>query len=106
MKRTRTISTICSATLSFTAVNHQYGNMQGYWSALRLAEGGQIVDEYRTVGENGETYHSTTTLRAYNAVLDQWELISTDREKGLQDFGTGHLRGVDAHRARVRRDDA
>jgi hypothetical protein len=78
---------------SFTAVNRQYGNMRGYWSAVRLAEGGQIVDEYRIVGENGETYYSTTTLRAYNAVLDQWELISTDKEKGLQDFGTGHLIG-------------
>ena len=78
---------------SFTAVNRQYGNMQGYWSAVRLAAGGQIVDEYRIVGENGETYYSTTTLRAYNAVLDQWELISTDKEKGLQDFGTGHLTG-------------
>lgn len=51
------------------------------------------MDEYRIVGESGETYYSTTTLRAYNAVLDQWELISTDKEKGLQDFGTGHLTG-------------
>ena len=72
-------------------MNRQYGNMRGYSSAVRLAKGGQIVDEYRMVGENGETYYSTTTLRAFNAVLDQWELISTDKEKGLQDFGTGHL---------------
>jgi hypothetical protein len=78
---------------AFTAVNRQYGNMRGYWSAVRLEEGGQIVDEYRIVGENGETYYSTTTLRAFNAVLDQWELISTDKDKGLQDFGTGHLIG-------------
>jgi len=33
------------------------------------------------------------TLRGFNAVLDQWELISTDKEKGVQDFGTGHLMG-------------
>jgi hypothetical protein len=77
----------------FTAVSRQYGNMRGYWSAVRLAEGGQIVDEYRIVGDNGETYYSTTTVRAFNAELDQWELISIDKDKGLHDFGTGHLTG-------------
>jgi hypothetical protein len=77
----------------WTATNRQYGNMRGYWSAVRLEEGGQILDEYRIVGEHGETYYSTTTVRAYNAVLDQWEIISIDRDKGLQDFGTGHRVG-------------
>jgi hypothetical protein len=74
----------------FTAVNKQYGNMRGYWSAVRLEEG-QIVDEYRVIGDNGDTLYSTTTLRAFNAVLDQWELISAQKGTGLQDFGTGHL---------------
>jgi len=77
----------------FTAVNKQYGNMRGYWSAVRLAEGGEIVDEYRIIGDNGETYYSTTTLRAFNGALDQWELVSVDKGKGLQDFGTGHREG-------------
>jgi hypothetical protein len=77
----------------FTAVNKQYGNMRGYWSAVRLAEGGEIVDEYRIVGDNGETYYSTTTLRAFNGALDQWELVSVDKGKGLQNFGTGHREG-------------
>lgn len=77
----------------FTAVNRQYGAMRGYWSAVRLAEGGQILDEYRIVGDKGETYYSTTTLRAYNAARDQWELISMDQGSGLQNFGTGHREG-------------
>lgn len=77
----------------FTAVNKQYGNMRGYWSAVRLTEGGEIVDEYRIVGDNGETYYSTTTVRAFNGVLDQWEIVSVDKGKGLQDFGTGHREG-------------
>ena len=77
----------------FTAVDKQYGNMRGYWSAVRLAEGGEIVDEYRIIGDNGETYYSTTTLRAFNGALDQWELVSVDKGKGLQDFGTGHREG-------------
>jgi hypothetical protein len=57
--------------------------MRGYWSAVHLEEGGQILDEYRIVGDNGETYYFTTTLRAFNAVLDQWELVSIDKDKGL-----------------------
>jgi hypothetical protein len=77
----------------FTAVNKQYGNMRGYWSAVRLAEGGEIVDEYRIVGDNGETYYSRTTLRAFNGALDEWEIVSVDKGKGLQDFGTGHRDG-------------
>jgi hypothetical protein len=60
------------------------------WSAVRL-EGGQIVDEYRIVGDNGETCCSTTTVCAFNAVLDQWELISAKKGTGLQDFGTGRF---------------
>jgi hypothetical protein len=44
----------------------------------------------RIVGDNGETYYSTTTFRAFNAALDQWEVISVEKGKGLQDFGTGH----------------
>jgi hypothetical protein len=38
-----------------------------YWSALRLSEG-QIPDEYRVVGDGGDTVFVTTTIRNYNAL--------------------------------------
>src|SRR4029453_11781321 len=34
----------------FTATSKEWGKGQGYWSAVRLAEG-QILDEYRLVGD-------------------------------------------------------
>jgi hypothetical protein len=68
----------------FTSVNREYGKGRGFWSAVRLA-GGQILDEYRLVGDAGETYYVTTTLRAYNAVADRWELVGMDQGNGLQD---------------------
>ena len=37
----------------FTAENPQYGKFHGKWSGVRLAEG-QILDEYRVVGDGGE----------------------------------------------------
>src|SRR5438034_5271881 len=55
----------------FTSVSREFGKGRGYWSAVRLAEGAQLLDEYRVVGDSGETYYVTNTLRAYNAVLDQ-----------------------------------
>jgi hypothetical protein len=80
----------------FTGVSKQYGNFQGYWSAVSLI-GGQILDEYRIAGDSGETYYVTTTVRAYNAVLDRWELIGMDSGNGLQDFGTAHKTGAEMH---------
>jgi hypothetical protein len=76
----------------FTAVNPQYGKFHGKWSAVRLNEG-QILDEYRVVGDSGETYYVTTTLRNYNGALDRWELVGADAGTGLQDIGTGHWEG-------------
>jgi hypothetical protein len=73
----------------FTGTNQQYGKLRGYWSAVRLDEG-QILDEYRVVGDEGETYYVTTTLRNYNGALDRWELVGADGGTGLQDIGTGH----------------
>jgi len=64
----------------FTSVSREFGKGRGYWSAVRLAEGAQILDEYRVVGDSGQTYYVTNTLRAYNAVLDQWDLVSTEGE--------------------------
>ncbi len=81
----------------FTAVSRQYGNFRGFWSAFRLAEGAHILDEYRVVGDSGETYYVTNTLRAYNANLGQWELVSTEGGAGLQNMGTGRRVGAEVH---------
>ncbi len=84
----------------FTSVSKEYGAGHGFWSAVRLPddEGGAIVlDEYRVVGDSGQTYYVTRTLRAYNANLDRWELISTNGASGLQDFGTGQRVGTEMH---------
>ena len=71
----------------FTAVNQEYGQLRGYWSAVRLDEG-QILDEYRIVGDCVETYYVTTTRRNYNGALEQWELVGADAGTGLRDVGT------------------
>ena len=81
----------------FTSVSHEFGKGHGYWSAVRLAEGAQVLDEYRVVGDTGQTYYVTNTLRAYNAVLDQWELVSTEQGTGLQNVGTAHKVGAEMH---------
>ncbi|MPY89945.1 MAG: hypothetical protein GEU99_18735 [Luteitalea sp.] len=80
----------------FTSVSREYGKGRGLWSAVRLAEG-QILDEFRIVGDAGETYYVTTTIRAYNAVLDRWELVGMDEGRGLQDVGTGQSVGEEIH---------
>jgi hypothetical protein len=73
----------------FTSVSREWGKGRGYWSAVLLSEG-QVLDEYRIVGDHGETYYVTTTLRAYNGVLDRWELVGMDRGNGLNDTGVAH----------------
>ena len=78
----------------FTAQSRAYGKFKGYWSAMRL-EKGQILDEYRVVGDKGETYYVTTTLRNYNGALDRWELVGADAGSGLQDTGTAHKEGTE-----------
>ena len=76
----------------FTGTNQQYGKTQGLWSAVRLDKG-QLLGEYRVVGDEGQTYYVTTTLRNWNGALDRWELIGADAGAGLQDFGTGRWDG-------------
>jgi hypothetical protein len=80
----------------FTAVSQQYGKFRGYWSAVRLSEG-QILDEYRVVGDKDETFYVTSTLRNYNKAADRWELIGADAGSGLQDFGTARRVGNEMH---------
>ena len=79
----------------FTSESKDYGTFQGRWSAVRLVTG-QILDEYRVLGSHGETYYVTSTIRAYNATADRWELIGMDGG-GLQDFGTAHLVNGEMH---------
>ena len=76
----------------FTASHREYGPAKGVWSAVRLSQG-HILDEYRILGDKGETTYVTTTLRAYNAMRDQWELVGLDQGSGLQNVGTGHRNG-------------
>lgn len=67
---------------------------RGVWSAVRLADG-QVLDEYRVVGDAGETWYVTTTLRNYNAFADRWELVGASPGQGLQDFGTAQREGAE-----------
>lgn len=80
----------------FTTVSKTYGKGRGYWSAVRLATG-QILDEFRIVGDNDETYYVTTTLRAYNAAQDRWELVGMNSGGGLQDIGAARRVGAEVH---------
>lgn len=80
----------------FTAESKEYGKFRGFWSAVRLDEG-QILDEYRVVGDQNETYYVTMTLRNYNSALDRWELVGADAGTGLQDMGTGRRVGAEMH---------
>src|SRR5256886_17536753 len=81
----------------FTSVSQEFGKGRGYWSAVRLAEGAQVLDEYRVVGDSGQTYYASSTLRAYNAVLDQRELVSAEQRTGLQHAGTARKGGAELH---------
>ena len=81
----------------FTSMSKEWGAGRGYWTAVRLGDGADILDEYRVVGDSGETYVLLHTLRAYNAALDQWELVSSDNTTGLKDAGTGQRNGAEMH---------
>lgn len=84
----------------FTATRHPPTGVEtfgGRWSAVRLAEGAEIFDEFRVLGDSGQTWHLSHTLRSYNARLDRWELIGTDEGQGLQNFGTAQKVGAEMH---------
>lgn len=80
----------------FTSERHDYGKFGGRWSAVRLATG-QILDEYRVIGDHGETVYVSSTIRAYNAAANRWELIGMDAGGGLQDFGTAQRVDSEMH---------
>src|SRR5215510_499056 len=52
---------------SFMASSKQWGDYHGAWSAERLPEGAMILDEFRVLGDSGQTWHLSHTLRTYNA---------------------------------------
>src|SRR3989442_744419 len=79
----------------FTSVSHEFGPGHGVWSAVRLAEGSPILDEYRVVGDSGQTWYVTNTLRVYNAMQDRWDLVSTETGTGLQNMGTAQRVGTE-----------
>ena len=80
----------------FTSVSKEHGPGKGFWTAVRLATG-QILDEFRIVGDNRETWYVTSTLRCYNAGLDRWELVGMVEGGGLQDMGTAQRVGGEVH---------
>jgi hypothetical protein len=80
----------------FSADDKQWGKYMGRWSAVKLDDG-QILDEFRVLGDHGETIHVTTTVRNYNKFLERWELIGADSGSGLKDFGTATRTGDEVH---------
>jgi hypothetical protein len=80
----------------FTSESRDYGKFNGRWSAVRL-DTGQILDEYRVLGDNAQTLFVTSTIRAFNAVTGRWELIGMNGGGGLQDFGTAELVNSEMH---------
>jgi hypothetical protein len=80
----------------FTTVSKEHGKGKGVWTAVRLTTG-QILDEFRIVGDNRETWYVTSTIRSYNAGLDRWELVGMVEGGGLQDVGTGQRVGGEVH---------
>jgi len=80
----------------FTTVSKEQGPAKGFWTAVRL-DTGQILDEFRIVGDKRETWYVTSTLRSYNAGLDRWELVGMGEGGGLQDVGTGQRVGNEVH---------
>lgn len=82
----------------FTSNSKTYGKGRGYWSAVRIAEGPQVFDEFRAVSPDGDiTYYASSTLRSYNAILDQWELVTAETGTGLQNIGTAKRVGAEMH---------
>jgi hypothetical protein len=80
----------------FTTVSKEHGPAKGFWTAVRL-DTGQILDEFRIVGDKRETWYVTSTLRSYNAALDRWELVGMVEGGGLQDVGAGARVGGEVH---------
>lgn len=83
----------------FTAQSAEWGDGSGFWTAVRLStgDGSHILDEYRVVGDDGETLFVSTTLRAFNESTGLWDLVSSERGTGLRDTGTARKVGDEMH---------
>lgn len=83
----------------FRAHHAEWGAGAGYWTAVRLATGADshILDEYRVVGDDGETTYASTTLRVFNAHQGVWELVSAEVGTGLENTGTARKVGNEMH---------
>jgi hypothetical protein len=77
---------------SFVAKNRQGGSFHGHWIAERLP-GGQILDEFRIESPSGA--HSVFTVRAYNAALGRWDIVTLNRVAGLGHVGTAQKVGTE-----------
>jgi hypothetical protein len=54
---------------------------------VRLPAIEHILDEFRVFDDSGHTVFVSTTIRAYDALRDRWELVSVDdRATGLQNW--------------------
>jgi hypothetical protein len=51
---------------------------KGYWPATRTPDSHSIVDEYRVVGDDGQTIYVTTTLRAFHPAEHRWSIVSIE----------------------------
>lgn len=80
----------------FDSDSKDWGKAGGRWSVIQL-ETGAILDEYRVVGDTGQTWYVTHTLRSYNAVTDQWDLVGIDHGTGLSSTGHGTRKGNEVH---------
>jgi hypothetical protein len=80
----------------FNSVSKEWGAGGGAWTAVKL-EGGQILDEYRVLGDSGQTWYFTHTIRAYNARKDHWDMVGLDYGTGLGGSGFARRTGGEVH---------
>lgn len=81
---------------TFEAVGLEWGRFNGTWSAFRLP-GGEVLDVYRTVAENGSAGYLTTTVRSFNADTRRWDIVGMETGSGLRNVGMARKIGSELH---------
>ena len=56
---------------------------RGTWRVTRSPDGAILTDVFRIVDDSGRTRYVSTTLRAYSAVEDRWNLVGVEPGSGL-----------------------
>lgn len=51
-------------------MSQEWGKGRGYWTAVRIGEGTTILDEYRVVGDSGQTCPDRFSWRADRSTDD------------------------------------